>query len=131
MEFLNRYTNLVHWLPRVALAGIFLPHGISKFTMGQAMADGMGMPIILIYMIGLMEVGGSICIIAGAFGRDLLTRVGGLLIAVVMLGAIFMVHWPQWTFMVSEAKPMGGMEFQVLIMTVALFFLVRGNGDSE
>lgn len=127
MEFLNRYANLVHWLPRVALAGIFIPHGISKFTMGQAMADGMGMPVIMIYMIGLMELTAGVCMIVGALGRDILTRLAGLLIAMVMLGATFMVHWPQWTFMANEAKPMGGMEFQVFILTVALYFLVKGN----
>jgi len=114
----------------VALAGIFIPHGLSKFMMAQAMADGMGMPVIIIYMIGLMELAGGICIVVGAFGRDILTRLAGLLIAVVMLGATMMVHWPQWSFMASEAKPMGGMEFQVFTITVALFFLVRGN-DSE
>ncbi|MCH8023551.1 MAG: DoxX family protein [Candidatus Marinimicrobia bacterium] len=127
MEFLNRYANLVHWLPRVALAGIFIPHGISKFTMGQAMADGMGMPVIMIYMIGLMELTVGVCMIVGALGRDMLTRLAGLLIAMVMLGAIFMVHWPQWFFMATEAKPMGGMELQVLTMTVGLYFLVKGN----
>ena len=130
MDYLNRYANLVHWLPRVVLAGIFIPHGISKFTMGQAMADGMGMPVIMIYLIGLMEVTAGVCIIVGALGREMLTKLAGLLIAIVMLGATFMVHWPQWSFMASEAKPMGGMEFQVLTMTVGLFFLVRGN-DSE
>jgi putative oxidoreductase len=127
MEFLNRYANLVHWLPRVALAGIFIPHGISKFTQGQAMADGMGMPVIMIYMIGLMELTGGVCMIVGALGRDMLTRLAGLLIAVVMLGATFMVHFPQWNFVASEAKPMGGMEFQVLTLTVAVYFLVKGN----
>ncbi len=127
MEFLNRYANLVHWLPRVALVGIFIPHGISKFTQGQAMADGMGMPVIMIYMIGLMELTAGVCMIVGALGRDILTRLAGLLIAMVMLGAIFMVHFPQWSFVANEAKPMGGMEFQVFTMTVALYFLVKGN----
>ncbi len=127
MEFLNRYANLVHWLPRVALAGIFIPHGISKFTRAQAMADGIGMPVIVIYMIGLMELTGGVCMIVGALGRDMLTRLAGLLIAIVMLGATFMAHWPQWSFIATEAKPMGGMEFQVFTLTVAVYFLVRGN----
>ncbi len=130
MEFLNRYANLVHGLPRVALAGIFIPHGISKFTQGQAMADGMGMPVIMIYMIGLMELAGGVGLIVGALGRDIVTRLAGLLIAIVMLGATFMAHWGQWSFMASEAKPMGGMEFQVLTLTVAVYFLVKGNDGS-
>ncbi len=91
------------------------------------MADGMGSPIIMIYMIGLMELTGGVCMIVGALGRDMLTRLAGLLIAIVMLGATFMEHWPQWSFIATEAKPMGGMEFQVLTLTVAVYFLVKGN----
>ena len=127
MEFLNRYTNVVHWLPRIALAGIFIPHGIAKFPMAQAMAGDMGMPVFTIYLLGLMEVAGGVCIIVGAFGRDILTRLAGLLIVLVMLGATFIVHWPQWFFMATEARPMGGMEFQVFTAAVAVYFLVKGN----
>jgi putative oxidoreductase len=44
-----------------------------------------------------------------------------------MLGAIAMVHWPRWSFVPSETHPMGGMEFQVVLMLLGLFFALRGN----
>ena len=121
MEFLNRYANLVHWLPRAALAGIFISHGISKF-----MGPGM-FPSPIWQLQGLAELSAGVFMIAGAFGREILTRVGGLIIAVIMLGAIVMVHWPRWFFMATEAKPMGGMELQLLTATIGIYFLVKGN----
>ncbi len=35
--------------------------------------------------------------------------------------------WPQWSFVPSESHPMGGMEFQVLLLLTSLYFLVKGN----
>ena len=34
----------------------------------------------------------------------------------VMAGAIALVHWGKWSFVASESHPMGGMEFQVVLM---------------
>jgi putative oxidoreductase len=49
----------------------------------------------------------------------------------VLLGAIVMVHWPRWSFTPAEGFPMGGMEFQVVLLFTALFFLVMGNAGSS
>jgi len=46
-----------------------------------------------------------------------------------LLGAIFMVHWGRWNFTPAEGFPMGGMEFQVVLLLMALYFLVMGNAD--
>lgn len=124
MEFLNRYANVVHWLPRVTLAAIFIFHGITKFPTAQAMAEGMGMPVLMVYMLGLAELVAGVLIIAGALGRDILTRVGGLIIAVTMLGAILMVHLKNGWSGVSMEQ---GVEFQLFIFATALYFTVKGN----
>ena len=124
MDFLNRYTGSVHWLPRLVLAGIFVPHGVVKLMNPGGMTS---MPTAIVILLGMMEVTAGVLIILGPFSRDLFTRLSGLIIIVVMLGAVFMVHWPHWFFMATEAKPMGGMEFQVFTAAVALFFLVKGN----
>ncbi len=78
-----------------------------------------------------METTGGALILIGGFGPGWATRLGGLLIAPVMLGAIFMVHWGQWSFQATESHPMGGMEFQVTLLLIALYFLVVGNGARE
>ena len=78
MEFLNRYASLVHWLPRLVLAAIFISHGISKF-----MGPGMFPPPIW-QLQGIVELSAGIFMIVGAFGKDILTRVGGLIIAMYL-----------------------------------------------
>jgi putative oxidoreductase len=75
----------------------------------------------------IMETGGGALVLFGGFGNDLLTRLGGLLIAPVMLGAIAMVHWGQWSFAPSDTHPMGGMEFQFTLLMIALYFVLVGN----
>ena len=121
MELLNRYAPLVHWLPRLALAGIFISHGISKF-----MGPGM-FPTPIWQLQGLVELSAGIFMIVGAFGREIFTRLGGLIIAGIIFGAIVMVHCPRWFFMATEASPMGGMELQLLTATIGIYFLVKGN----
>jgi putative oxidoreductase len=47
----------------------------------------------------------------------------------VLLGAIIMVHAPRWNFVPAEGFPMGGMEFQVVLTLMALYFLIVGNAQ--
>ncbi len=124
MDFLNRYKSVVHWLPRLSLAAIFLYHGFAKFPMAAMMAEGMGMPVVMVYLLALMEVLIGVFIILGALGREILTKVAGLLIAVIMLGAILMVHMKNgWNGVTMEQ----GVELQLFILTAGLYFLVKGN----
>lgn len=131
METLNRHAGHAHWLLRLSLAGIFLYHGLTKFPTAQGMADMMGMPVAMVYMLAMMETVGGLLILYGGFGPDWATRVAGGIFAMVMLGAIFMVHWPQWSFVPSETKPMGGMEMQTFIMMTSLYLVSHGNRVNE
>ena len=78
-------------------------------------------------LVALAEFGGGIAIIVGGFTKDWITRLGALSIVPVMIGAITMVHWGQWNFVPSDSHPMGGMEFQVTLLLIALYFVIRGN----
>jgi putative oxidoreductase len=55
----------------------------------------------------------------------LVDRLTGLAAIPVLLGAIFLMHWPRWSFVATESHPMGGMEFQVVLLGIALYFLTR------
>ena len=89
-------------------------------------AEMMPIPMALILLVGLFEVIGGLLVLWGAFGPDWATRLGGFLIAPVMLGAIFMVHMKNgWDMM------KGGMEFQALLLVVALLFVLKGNSISQ
>jgi putative oxidoreductase len=122
-----------HWLLRIGLASVFLFHGINKF-MGAGIAgfsEMMGLPVIVGFLVAVAEILGGIGILAGAFVGAFLggvvTRLAALAMIPVLIGAIVMVHWGQWHFMATETHPMGGMQFQVVLLLLALYFLVRGN----
>ena len=123
-----------HWLLRIALASVFLYHGLQKF-LGHgigAFAQMMGLPPTIAGTVAVIEALAGAGIIAGATapGRlgDIATRISGLAILPVMLGAIALVHWGQWSFAATPTHPLGGMEFQVVLALLGLYFAVRGNG---
>lgn len=128
---LDNLSKYAHWAPRIALASVFLYHGISKFPNLGGTAAMMGLPVALFALVAIMETAGGALIIVGAFTKDIITRLAGLLLLPPMLGAIAMVHWPQWSFVPSETHPMGGMEFQVTLLLIAIFFVLHGNKDSQ
>lgn len=116
-----------HWFIRLNLAGIFLYHGIGKFMAAEMMSKMLMMPVGMIYMAGVMEVSGALLVLWGGFGRDWATRLSGLIFSMVMIGAITMFHWPQWSFVANDVKPMGGMELQLLVAMVGIYFFTKGN----
>ncbi len=117
-----------HWLLRIGLAGVFLYHGIGKVMDLGGFSQMMGLPTPVAALVALAEVAGGVGIIVGALTNDLITRLAALAITPVMLGAISMVHWGRWDFSAAEGFPMGGMEFQVVLLLTAFYFLVMGNG---
>lgn len=124
LEFASHHS---HWALRLSLAGVFLYHGIGKFMMLESFSEMMGLPIIVALLVALVESVGGVMVIVGAKMADWVTRVGAAMFIPVMLGAIFMVHWGQWNFVASETHPMGGMEFQVTLLLVSLYMLIKGN----
>jgi putative oxidoreductase len=127
MNFLQRLVPFAHWLPRFALAGIFLYHGVTKFGNLAGLAEMMGMPTFAIAVLAIAELLGGLLIVAGGALKEWMTRLAGLIFSVVMLGAIPMVHWQHGWNSIGNM----GMEFQVLILSVSLYALVVGNGRSE
>lgn len=117
-----------HWLLRLALTSVFLYHGLPKFQDLAGFAEMVNIPVWMATLVALGEVGGSILLLLGGFGKDWMTRLGALAQIPVMVGAIIMVHWPQWGFMPTESHPFGGMEFQTVLLAIQVYFLLVGNG---
>jgi putative oxidoreductase len=86
----------------------------------------MGVPSVLWTLVAILETAGGTLILLGGFLPDWATRLGGLFIIPPMLGAIFTVHWPRWSFVPSESHPMGGMEFQTAMLLLGIFLLIKG-----
>ena len=91
----------------------------------------MGLSTPVAALVTFAELAGGVGIIVGYFTNDLITRLAGLAIIPVMLGAIIMVHWPRWNFMSTDTFPAGGMEFQVSLLLIALYFILIGNGTKN
>lgn len=122
------FAGHAHWLLRAGLASVFLYHGIGKFADLGAFSDMMGLPMAIAALVAVAEVGGSLFLLAGGWLKNAwLTRLGAAAFIPVMIGAIAMVHWPRWSFAASDTHPMGGMEFQVVLMLVSLYLVLRGN----
>ena len=122
MELLNKLAPIAHWGIRLSLAATFIYHGMAKLPVDQASAS-MGMPGFAVMIVAAIEVVGGFCLLAGgALRRDWVTRIGAACVILIMINAIWLVHWKNgWNVM------SGGMEFQVLMLAVGLYLLVRGN----
>ncbi len=122
-----------HWLLRIAWAAVFLHMGVSKFLGGgiSGFAEMMGLPIAVALLVALGELAAGVLVPAGAWlGNRLgewVTRLGALAGIPILIGAIVMVHWGQWHFAASESHPMGGMAFQVTLLLLGIYILIRGN----
>lgn len=132
MDHLNKLSGIAHWLPRLSLAATFIYHGFPKVVMTGDVAAMMGMPFIMVLMLGLVEVVGALLLLWGGAGPDWATRLSGLLFTAVMIGAILMVHAQYgWNSINMGDNGGRGMEFQVLIIAVSLLYAFKGNALNE
>ncbi|MEX2604684.1 MAG: DoxX family protein [Gracilimonas sp.] len=128
MNQLNKLSGIAHWLPRLSLAAIFIYHGFPKVAMAGDVAAMMGMPVFMVLMLGVIEIGGALLFLYGGIGPDWATRIPGILFTGVMIGAIAMVHAQHgWNSLNMGDNGGRGMEFQVLIIAVSLLYTFRGN----
>ena len=111
----NVISKNIHWLLRIILAVTFLNHGYPK--LGQEVAN-LGY---LGYLIGPFEFFGGIFIIIGPFIPYMLTRIGGMMMSIIMIGAIYM-HIFTW-----QDKGFLELEWQLLLLSVSLFFVFKGD----
>ena len=130
MTALDSFRPNAHWVLRIGLASVFLFHGIGKAVSIEGFSQMMGMPYGIAALVTFAELAAGIGIILGAFTKELITRLATLAMIPVLLGAIFMVHWGRWSFTPGEGFPMGGMEFQVVLLLTAVYFLIMGNSTS-
>ena len=128
MDQLNKLSGIAHWLPRLSLAATFIYHGFPKVAMTGDVSAMMGMPFVMVLILGLAEIGGALLMLWGGLGPEWTTRLAGLIFTVIMIGAIVMVHAQYGWNSINMGNNGGrGMEFQVLIITVSLLYALKGN----
>ena len=110
---------------RIACALAFLYHG-SAILFGAFGGPGpnrfaayLHVPVAIVYLVGLAQVGGGLAVLVGV-----LTRIGAACLVIVMLGAIFLVHLPHG-FDIGK----GGYEYALTQLLIALALLVSGPGE--
>lgn len=109
---------------RLAGAAAFLYHG-SAILFGAFGGPGLHgfsafthMPLAVAFLVGLAQFAGGLAFLTGV-----LTRLGGVSVAVVMLGAIFLVHLPKG-FDASK----GGFEYALTQFLIAVALAIAGAG---
>ena len=117
---ITKFSHYAHILPRLVLAITFLVHGYPKILDCSGLIslfDSKGIPSFLAYLIGPFEVIGGLLLLYGIF-KDWATRAGSILLAIIMLGAISVVHIKDgWN----------ANEWQLLILAVCILYAVKGN----
>ena len=126
----DRLNANAHWLLRFTIVGVFLYHGVLKFSNLDGFATMLPISYTQVVFVALANIG-SVLVILGGFRNDLLsdlaTRIGAALNIPVMIGAISLVHWGRWNFVPTDTHPLGGMEFQVVLILIMLYVIVTGN----
>jgi putative oxidoreductase len=112
-------------LIRIASGLAFLYHG-SGILFGafggpgpDKFAGAMHAPVVIAYLVGLAQVAGGLAILIGLF-----TRIGAICVAIVMLGAIFLVHFPHG-FDINQ----GGFEYALTQLLIAIALILVGPGN--
>jgi|TARA_B110000263_G_scaffold241161_1_gene245114 uncharacterized membrane protein YphA (DoxX/SURF4 family) len=111
MTLINKY---IIWLLRIPVALTFLVHGYPKLGASPADLGYVG------YLVGPFEFFGAIFLLVGPFVNDIISRIGSSMVAFIMVGAIYM-HLFKWN------DTIGSVEWQILLLCVSLFLLVKGN----
>tara|TARA_X000001036_G_scaffold201651_1_gene189387 strand:- start:44 stop:466 length:423 start_codon:yes stop_codon:yes gene_type:complete len=119
------------WLLRLGLGTSFILHGIGKFPLPpEKMVTwfeslGYMYPEIVTSLVALGEVGAGVGIILGGLLNNhvgnLITRLSGGAVGVIMLGAIFIAH-SDW--LVTKKLFMSE---QIFLFLLGLYFAIKGN----
>ena len=119
---------------RIMLGVVMFPHGAQKLlgwyggfgfagTLGF-FTEQMHLPWLVALLVIIGESFGSLGLLIG-----LLTRVTAASMALIMVGAIGLVHWPNGFFMNWSGKQAGeGFEYHLLVIAICAALVITGGG---
>ena len=120
------------WFIRLPFAAAFLYHGAGKLLAPLQSAALLQLPASLLVVVGIAEILVGLGALAGELPamprRQMIDRLAALVAIPVLIGAIALVHFPRYSFTPSPTHPLGGMEYQLLLLGVALWLLTRRTG---
>ena len=117
---------LAPWVIRLGLGIAFIIHGYNKFPLPpQGLINYFGFSPALATFVALSEVFAGIIIIVGGLLNNslgnLITRLGGLMVVVVMIFAFSIAH-QEWFITVKLFT-----SEQIFLFLIGFYFLIRGN----
>lgn len=114
----TKFHDITHMGIRVAVGVIFLAHGLPKFDPGfLEFLTNIGIPHEMQIILALAETVPGILLIVGV-----LTRIGGVVLSLMMLGAIFYVK------KADHLTGQGGYEIDLILLASALCMIAAGPG---
>ena len=127
----NPLMPITPWLLRLGLGISFILHGVGKFPLPPERMvtwfESMGYmyPELVTSLVALGEVGAGAGIILGGLLKnkvgDLVTRLSGGAVGVIMIGAILIAH-SDWL-----VTPKLFMSEQIFLFLLGTYFAIRGN----
>ena len=137
MESLNNFleklarplSGTADWLIRLGLGISFFLHGFGKLPLDVSgwLASNIGYPTALMVAWGEVLAGLGIILgglLSGIIG-NLLTRISGGAIGVIMIGAILIAH-SNWGIFFGEGRTLFASE-QLFLLLLGIYFAIKGN----
>ena len=120
MRYLEKFRNpdLGLLLIRLGLAAVFIVHGWAKLQNIEGTAgffSSLGLGMFWVYLVAYVELLGGLAMLTG-----FLARKAGLLLAIDMFFAIYLVSWSRGFS--------GGYEFELLLLLTSLAIFLSGPG---
>lgn len=120
-EQLAQYNDIGLLILRLAVAAIFIYHSVPKLKNAKNMAPMLGAPAVMVLLLGAVEMLSSLGLVFGVY-----TRLSALLLAIVMVGAIYFktVKWR----IPFAAMDKTGWEFDLILLAASIVLLANGGG---
>ena len=117
----SHYKGLVMILMRLFLAFIFIKAGMGKLPIvaGEGLTNAL--PLFLVYLVVLFEILGGLFMLVG-IKYEILTRLGALMIGIVMIGAAYM-HYAVW----GDAFGSKSVMYPISLLFITLVFITDDN----
>ena len=133
-NFLDKLANplmgFADWIVRIGLGVSFFLHGFGKLPVDASgwLASNLGYPVALMVAWGEVLAGLGVVLgglLSGAIG-NLITRLSGGAIGIIMIGAITIAH-SNWGIFFGERGSVLFASEQLFLLLLGIYFAIKGN----
>ena len=133
-NFLEKLANplmgFADWIIRIGLGVSFFLHGFGKLPVDASgwLASNLGYPVALMVAWGKVLAGLGVILgglLSGAIG-NLITRLSGGAIGIIMIGAITIAH-SNWGIFFGERGSVLFASEQLFLLLLGIYFAIKGN----